>query len=76
MNMKQEIVSPLSRTYKPVNSSLVYTKAEGCSLSAREFSRKSMRNKPVKSDFPVFKLFDSLENSKVQSMLLDIQRLQ
>lgn len=75
MNMKQDISSPLFGTYKAVNSSLVFTKAEGCSLFAREFSRTSTRNKPVKSDFPIFKLSDFLENSRALSMLLDSQQI-
>ena len=43
--MKQDIASPLSGTYKAVNSSLVYTIAEVCCLLTCEFSRKSTRNK-------------------------------
>ena len=34
MMMMQDIASPLFGTYKAVNSSLVYTKAEGCSLNS------------------------------------------
>ena len=73
--MKQDIASPLSGTYKAVNSSLVYTRAEGCCLFALGFSRKFRRNKPVNSDFPAFKLSDFLENSRVLPMLHDTQQV-
>ena len=73
--MKQDIASPLSGTYKAVNSSLVYTIAEGCSLVVREFSRESTRNKPLKSDFPACKLSDFLENSRAISILPDTQQV-
>lgn len=73
--MKQDIASPLSGTYKAVNSSLIYTKAEGCCLCAPEFSRKFRRNKPLKSDFPACKLADFLENTEVFSMLPDTQQV-
>lgn len=72
--MKQDIASPLSGTYKAVNSSLVYTKAEGCCLCVLEFSRKSARNKPLNSDFPACKLSDYLENPRTMSMFPDIQQ--
>ena len=75
MNVKQDIASPLSGTYKAVNSNLVYTKAEGCSLVTREFSRKSTRNKPLNSDFPACKLSDFLKNSRNLSMLPDTQQV-
>lgn len=73
--MKQDTASPLSGTYKAVNSGLVYTNAEGYCLFAREFSRKSRRNKPLKSDFPAFKLSDYLENSRALSISPDTQQV-
>ena len=73
--MKQDIASPLSGTYKAANSSLVYTKAEGCSLFALEFSRKSRRNKPLKSNFTACKLSDFLENSRALSISPDTQQV-
>lgn len=71
MNMKQDIASPFSGSYKAVNSCLVYTKAEGFSLLAYE----STRNKPLKSDFPAFKLSFFLENSRARFMLTDTQQV-
>ena len=73
--MKQDIANPLSGTYKVVNSSLVYTNAEGCCLFALGFSRKFRRNKPVNSDFTAFKLSVFLENSRALSMLPDTQQV-
>lgn len=73
--IKQNIASSVSGTYKAVNSSLVYTKAEGCSLLAREFSGKSTRNKPAKSDFHACKLSDFIENPRPLSMLLDTRKV-
>ena len=73
--MKQDIAIPLSGTYKAVYSGLVYTKAKGCSLLAREFSRKSTRNKPLKSDVLACKFADSLENSRTMSILPDTQQV-
>lgn len=73
--MKQDIASLLLGTYKAINSSLVYNKAEACSLFALEFSRKSTRNKAVKSDFTACKLLNSLENSRALSMLSDTQQI-
>lgn len=73
--MKQDIASPLSGTYKAVNSSLVYTNAEGCCLFSLEFSRKFRRNKPLNSDFTACKLSDFLENTKALSMLTDTQQV-
>lgn len=75
MNMKQDMASPLSGTYKAVNFSLIYSNAEGYCLFALEFSRKFRRNKPLKSDFPAFKLSDYLENSRTLSMLPDTQQV-
>lgn len=60
--MKQDISSLLLGTYKAINSSLVYNKAEACSMFALEFSRKSTRNKAVKSDFTACDLSNSREN--------------
>lgn len=73
--MKQDIASPLSGTYKSVNSSLVYTKAEGCCLFARKFSRKFRRNKPANSDFTACILSDFPKNSSTLSMFLDTQKV-
>lgn len=73
--MKQNIASPLSGAYKAVNSGLVYTKAEECSLVVCEFSRKFTRNKPLNSDFPAGKLSDFLENSRAMSMFPDTQQV-
>ena len=75
MNMKHDIESPLSGTYKAVSSCLVYTKTEGYNLVVREFSRKSTRNKPLKSDFTAFKLFDFLENPRTMLILPDTQQV-